>query len=66
MRIRIKKFGIEFWRDVSLSSKSYQNWRVWTLYFNPIEQLRQFIWKQISEAFEMYEVAKRKRGDKNG
>ncbi len=64
MKIRIKKFGIEIWNDVSLTPKvrgkgtvelhESINWKVTTIYFNPIEQLKQFIWIQIDEAFRRY------------
>jgi hypothetical protein len=54
MKIRIKKDRIEFWRDVSMKSKPVSNWKVTTIYFNPVEQLRQFIWCQIDEAFRKY------------
>jgi hypothetical protein len=61
MRIRIKRHGIEFWRtkmNVIDHMNRSKEWHIWTLFFNPVEQLRQFIWVQIDEAF-------RRRGMRN-
>jgi hypothetical protein len=64
MKIRIKKYGVEIWDDISttprvsangeVEQRTSINWRVRTIYFNPIEQLKQFIWTQIDEAFRKY------------
>lgn len=37
MKIRIKKDRIEFWKDVSMTSKPLHNWKVFYLWYNPIK-----------------------------
>ncbi len=44
MRILFKHDRIEIWTE-----KKPIGWKVWTLYFNPIEQLRQLIRIEIND-----------------
>ena len=52
IKIRFKKYGIELWRE-----NKPVGWKVWTLYFNPIEQLQQFI------LMKKYKEVKRNESD---
>ena len=56
MKIRIRKYGIEIWRDVSrypIHANDGQtislNWRVTTIYFNPVDYLRYFVRNEIND-----------------
>lgn len=56
MKIRIKRHGVDIWRKVDSGHKLLPEggYIVSTIFFNPIDWLKSFIWIQIDVAFRRY------------